>query len=275
MYQEAILTLVTITKDRKPLVPSITNKVTMQAVANTQIAVGGSPAMFFLADEGRRLAEKCAAMYINLGTLSEHYRELVPQTILQLKKENKPWLLDPVGLGKGQLHNELIAFIHDHPPTIIKGNASEIIRLANMWRLIETAHQLKGVDSQDPVEAAKEAAIQLGQHIKTVIVVTGPIDLITDGKQIIRSHGGSDWMETISGMGCMLGGVMSVFLADANPMTAAITAVNAFNLAGQNAAQTAKGPGTFFMHFLDALFNLSADEISQHPLKMEDLHNEL
>ena len=59
---------------KQPMVPSLTNMVTMTSVANMQIAVGGSPAMFFLADEGEDLAATCDALYINLGTLMSEYQ---------------------------------------------------------------------------------------------------------------------------------------------------------------------------------------------------------
>lgn len=267
MYHQEIQRAVEQTKVHRTFVPSITNMVTMHAVANTQIAVGGSPAMFFLADEGISLANKCDAMYINLGTLTPQYKDLVPQTILQLEREGKKWVLDPVGLGKGQLHNALIAFIKEHPPTIIKGNASEIIKLAQIWKLAEESSQLTGVDSLDAVEQALKAATELAIFIQNPVVVSGPTDLITDGKTMVMSYGGSAWMESISGMGCMLGGVMAVYLAHSNPMIAAITAVNAFNVAGQKAEQVAQGPGTFQTHFLDSLYHLTADEIASNPMK--------
>ena len=52
-----------------PMAPSITNTVTINFVANAQIAVGGSAAMVYLPDEGEAMAAAGSAMYINVGTL--------------------------------------------------------------------------------------------------------------------------------------------------------------------------------------------------------------
>ena len=52
-----------------PMAGSITNTVTVNFVANAQIAVGGSAAMVYLPDEGEFLAQAGGATYINVGTL--------------------------------------------------------------------------------------------------------------------------------------------------------------------------------------------------------------
>ena len=44
-------------REQTPLVPSITNTVTINLVANAQLAVGGSAAMVYLPDEGESLAK--------------------------------------------------------------------------------------------------------------------------------------------------------------------------------------------------------------------------
>ena len=49
-------------RQMNPLVPSITNTVTINFVANAQLAVGGSAAMVYLPDEGEGLAHICQAM---------------------------------------------------------------------------------------------------------------------------------------------------------------------------------------------------------------------
>ena len=61
-------------KESNPLTPSITNTVTINFVANAQLAVGGSAAMVYLPDEGVAMASVGAAMYINVGTLFPYIR---------------------------------------------------------------------------------------------------------------------------------------------------------------------------------------------------------
>lgn len=52
-----------------PMAGSITNTVTIDFVANAQLAVGGSAAMVYLPDEGEALVAGGGAIYLNMGTL--------------------------------------------------------------------------------------------------------------------------------------------------------------------------------------------------------------
>ena len=83
----------------KPLAGSITNFVTVNFVANAQLAAGGSAAMVYLPDEGEGLVKMGDSMYINVGTLLPIYEETVPRTLNALCKLGKPWVLDPVAVG--------------------------------------------------------------------------------------------------------------------------------------------------------------------------------
>ena len=90
-------------KAKKPLAPSITNTVTVNLVANAQLAVGGSAAMVYLPDEGECVAQIGGAVYLNMGTLFPIYEETIPRTAKKLSELKKNWVLDPVGLGIGSL----------------------------------------------------------------------------------------------------------------------------------------------------------------------------
>ena len=50
-----------------PLAGSITNTVTIDFVANAQLAVGGSAAMVYLPDEGETLVAAGGAVYLNMA----------------------------------------------------------------------------------------------------------------------------------------------------------------------------------------------------------------
>ena len=47
---------VRLVREKNPMAPSITNTVTINLVAHAQLAVGGSAAMMYLADEGEAMA---------------------------------------------------------------------------------------------------------------------------------------------------------------------------------------------------------------------------
>lgn len=255
-----------------PLVPSITNTVTVNFVANAQLAVGGSAAMIYLPDEGISMARLGASMYINMGTLLPIYEETLPATVNALHEEKKPWVLDPVGIGIGVLRRKLLCAFRTQPPTIIRGNASEILTLAHLWGLHEetTATGVRGVDATDSVETATSAAVSLARWTGGAVAVSGATDFITDGRWDVRVSGGSPFFPLITGAGCSLGGVMAVYTASGTPLVAALTGAALFKLAGQQAEREAVGPAHFQGRFLDALYRIAPEELAAHPFLVEE-----
>ena len=250
-----------------PMVPSITNTVTQDFVANAQLAVGGSAAMFYMPDEGETMAQIAPAMYLNLGTVMPFYAETIPRTLNALKKFSTPYVLDPVAIGFGELRTKLLLEMKNFPPAIIRGNASEIIALAKLWGVSESVGQVRGVDSTDSVDAAKIPAVALAKFTGGAVAVSGAEDLVTDGEALIYSAGGSAMFPKITGSGCALGGVMAIYLAVAEPLVAALTGTAIFNVAGTSAKSSA--PATFKVKFLDALYEVSAAAVAANSLRIE------
>ena len=256
-----------------PLAPSITNTVTQNFVANAQLASGGSAAMVYLPDEGECVAALGGATYINLGTLLPVCEETVPRTARACAEAGKPWVLDPVGIGIGSLRTELVGAVKAWPPAIVRGNASEIIAVAELWGLDVTGADgrgPRGVDATDSVEAARAAAAALARFTGGAVAVSGPVDLVTDGDVVVRAEGGSPLMCSVTGSGCSLGGVAAVYACVADPFTAALTATAAYNLAGAQAAECSDGPGSFQVAFLDALAALTPECVADAPLAFEE-----
>lgn len=258
---------------KNPMAPSVTNTVTQDFVANAQLAVGGSAAMLYLPDECEAIASIAPAVYINMGTALPFYAETFPRMIRALAANKTPWVLDPVGIGMSALRTELLRQMKQFPPTIIRGNASEIIAVARLWNLIDAQSigNVRGVDSTDEVGSARSAAIVLADYIKGAVAVSGPEDLITDGRSIAYSAGGSPLMTKITGGGCSLGGVMAVYLAVTDPFTAAVTATAAYNAAGMFAESNTTAPASFKVAFIDALYENSAAIVAENALRLEEV----
>lgn len=271
MLKQAIEQAAATVRQTNPLTPSITNTVTINFVANAQLAVGGSAAMVYLPDEGEGLARICDAMYINVGTLFPIYAETLPRTAKILHEEQKPWVLDPVAIGLGKMRTDLLTQFKEYKPSIIRGNASEIIALAGLWNVSggSAVSDVRGVDSTDTVQAAKDAAMALASWTGGAVAVSGEEDLITDGKQVVHSRGGSPMMPCITGTGCSLGGVMAVYAAAADPFVAAVTGAAIYNLAGSRAEQYVKGTGSFQTAFIDELYTARPADIAANPFTLE------
>ena len=271
MLKQAIEQAAATVRQTNPLTPSITNTVTINFVANAHLAVGGSAAMVYLPDEGEGLARICDAMYINVGTLFPIYAETLPKTAKTLHEEQKPWVLDPVAIGLGKMRTDLLTQFKEYKPSIIRGNASEIIALAGLWNVSggSAVSDVRGVDSTDTVQAAKDAAMALASWTGGAVAVSGKEDLITDGKQVALSRGGSPMMPCITGTGCSLGGVMAVYAAAADPFVAAVTGAAVYNLAGSRAEQYVKGTGSFQTAFIDELYTARPADIAANPFTLE------
>ena len=260
----AIKSAVEQVREKNPMAPSITNTVTQDFVANAQLAVGGSAAMLYMPDECEKMAKIAPAFYINMGTAMPFYAETLPRAARALCDNQKPWVLDPVGIGLSKVRMDCIRKLKEFKPTIIRGNASETIALAKFWELVDDNQggQVRGVDSTEKVSAAKDAAIALAKFTGGAVAVSGEEDFVTDGNDEIVCAGGSEFFTKITGSGCALGGVMAIYAAVASPFIAALTATTIFNIAGTKAASEVDAPASFKVAFLDELYKLKPEDIS-------------
>ena len=75
---------------------------------------------------------------------------------------------------------------------------------------------------------------------------------------------GSPLMTKVTALGCALTGYVGAFvgLGDA-PFAATVSALAAYAVAGDIAAETAQGPASFRTAFIDALYGLDERDLSQ------------
>lgn len=263
-------------KQTNPMAGSITNTVTINLVANTQIAVGGSAAMVYLPDEGETLAKAGEAFYINVGTLFPIYEETLPRTAKVLHEDSKNWVLDPVAVGIGSLRTKLLQQFKEYKPSVIRGNASEIIALAGLWELEGGGKEstVRGVDSTDATNDAESSAISLAKWTGGAVAISGETDVVTDGNTLVYSYGGSHFLGKITGAGCALGGVSAIYTTQSSPFIAALTATSVFNVAGKRAEKNASGPGSFEKEFIDELYKATAKDIAENSFEIKEVTSE-
>ncbi|KTD50557.1 hydroxyethylthiazole kinase [Legionella rubrilucens] len=239
----------------KPLVLCLTNAVTMNFVANSLLALGAAPIMSQADDELEALITISRALYVNIGTLDRQFIERIDKACRLAAIHQKPIILDPVGAGASQIRT-LTARQLSPQAAIIRGNASEIIAL--------TADKgiSKGVETLHPVEAALTAALTLSQQTSAIVVVSGPVDFITDGRQCCHLSYGSPLMPLVTGMGCALTAIIAAFAAMETPFYEAAAAGTAYvGLCGQSAHRSASGPASFQSAFIDALYQMPFEEL--------------
>lgn len=240
-----------------PLVQNITNYVAMNVMANVLLAVGASPAMVHAEEEAAEFAGFAPGLTINIGTLSGPWVRAMLASAEVAAARGLPWVLDPVAAGATRFRAETSAALVARRPGVIRGNASEILALAGL------SGAGKGVDAGDSVAAAEGAARRLAQGSGAVVAVTGPVDFVTDGDRAFRIANGHATMPLVTALGCALTGVVGAFVVGQPVLEATVAALTFYGQAGERAALTARGPGSFATAFLDALQALTPGEVTQ------------
>ncbi|MDR6817980.1 hydroxyethylthiazole kinase [Neorhizobium sp. 2083] len=244
-------------RTKNPLVQNITNFVAMNIAANVMLAAGASPAMVHTKEEAGEFARIAAALTVNIGTLSPDFLAGMKAAAGAASEAGKPWVLDPVAHYATAYRRAAVGELMELRPTVIRGNASEIIALAGSR---SSGH---GVDSGDSVMAAEGSAIALARQNACVIAVTGEVDFVTDGRRSVRVLGGSALMPRVTALGCSLTCLTGAFAATVpdKPFEATVAALAMFAVAGEEAALTASGPGFFSPIFLDRLAALTGESL--------------
>lgn len=248
-------TLLTAMRDANPLVQCITNDVSMNIAANVLLAAGASPAMVSAEEEAAEFALIAGSVTINIGTLWAGGAAGMLAAASAASGAGKPWVLDPVAHYATGFRRRAVGDLMALRPTIVRGNASEIMALAG-----ETSRG-QGVDSGDSATAARNAALALARRHGCIVAVTGDVDFVTDGNRSAAIEGGSPLMPKVTALGCALTCLIGAFVASTpdHPFEATIAALALFAVSGEDAGGQARGPGSFQPLFLDALSALGGD----------------
>jgi hydroxyethylthiazole kinase len=235
-------------RETAPLVHCLTNTVVQTITANALLAAGAAPAMVDAPQEAGDFAAVASAVLINVGTVHERTAEAMRLAARSAASAGTPWVLDPVAVGGLAYRTRLAAELTELRPTVVRGNASEVMALAG------AGAGGRGVDSTAGADDAATAAAGLAARTGGVVAVSGEVDLITDGRRTVRVGGGHVLLTRTTGAGCALGALVAAYLAVTDdPLTAAVAAHAHVALAAERAASLASGPGSFPAAWLDAL----------------------
>ena len=249
--------ILTEVRDKKPLIHNITNFVVMNYTANVLLALGASPVMAHAQEEVEEMVSMAGALVLNIGTLTPEWVESMIKAGKKANELNIPVILDPVGSGATKLRTESsMRIINEVSIKVIRGNASEILSLNN------EKSGTRGVDSIHRVDDAYEMAVKMAENLGITLAVTGEIDMITDGERVLKVSNGHKLMGRVTGTGCAATAIIGAFMAVENdPVTASASALACFGLAGEKGAKGVSGPGSFMISLLDALYNISGNQI--------------
>lgn len=235
-----------------PLVQCITNSVVTNYTANALLAMGATPAMVDIPEEAGAFAAVADGVLVNLGTPTAEQRAAA----LEIPTVTRRWVLDPVAVGSLSVRTALAHELLDATPAIVRGNPSEIMALAG------AGGGGRGVDATADSDAAVDAAIVVARRAGTVVAVSGAVDVITDGRRVLRIRGGDPMLTLVTGGGCTLGASMAAFLGVCSPIHAAVAASVLHKVAAETAT-TSAGPASFATRFLDALYTVRPDGLTE------------
>lgn len=247
-------------RERRPLIHHITNFVVMNETANATLCIGALPVMAHAVEEVEEMVGAAGALVLNIGTLTP---ELVDSMITAGRKANElgvPVVLDPVGAGATRLRTEAARRLTTEVrPAIVRGNAAEIATLGGL------AAEIRGVESMGVEVEPRTIALETARKLEAVVAITGATDVVSDGSRTVTVENGHPMLGKVTGTGCMATTIVAGFAAvEPDAAMAAAGGLVAFGLAGERAAQTAAGPGSFHVALYDALAALTADDIRQN-----------
>lgn len=235
-------------RERTPLVQCLTNYVSMDLAANVLSAAGASPAMVHDPHESAEMAGLADAVCVNIGTPSPRWADGMRLAAERAHDDATPWVLDPVAVGATAYRRELVADLLQHRPTVVRGNAGEVLTLAG------ALGGSRGVDSIASAHDAHDAAVLVAREHGCVVVVSGEVDVVTDGDRTLHVVGGHPWMPMITALGCSSSALVAAACAVVDdPLEAAAGAMGLLAAAGTSAAEVAQGPGSLRVALVDRL----------------------
>ena len=230
-------------RERRPRIHVLTSPVAQTFTANMLLAVGATPSMTIAPEEVPAFVASADGLLVNLGMLDRVRRDSSLTAIEVAKEAGVPWVLDPVKIQISPSRMEFARRLMDLEPAIVHANHAEF-------------EALSGMAASDT--AVREHAV----HSISTLAVTGEVDVITDGRRVVRVANGHPLMDRVTAMGCAGIAVATAFRAvEPDPVLAAASALVVLGVAGEVAAASANGPGSFAIEILDALHALDDDAL--------------
>jgi hydroxyethylthiazole kinase len=241
-------------RTQKPVVHHLTNWVTIYDCAQILKSIGASPVMAHAPEEVADMVGIASALVLNIGTLTSDFVDAMKVAACAANQKGIPVVLDACGVGATPFRDQkALELLTAARINIIKGNASEIARLAG--RQVTT----KGVDAAEVKDNLQELASTLSGQFSAVVVITGREDLVTDGRKSYRVANGHELMTSVVGTGCMAASVIGAFAAvEADWSLAAACALADYGIAAELAAMHSAGPAAFKQQLFDSFYSLTS-----------------
>jgi hydroxyethylthiazole kinase len=217
-----------------PRVHCITNTVAQAFTANVLLAIGAQPSMTISPEEIGHFASGADALLVNLGTFDRERAEAIDIAVEAAEAGRRPWVLDPVLIDRSPPRAMLARQLLKRRPAALRLNTAEFAELAGgvTPREFATAHS-------------------------TVVALSGATDVVVGDGRAASLRNGDSLMARITAMGCAGSALVAACLAvEDDPWLASVAGMLTLGIAGEIAGEAWKGPGSFAVAILDALYHL-------------------
>ena len=246
-------------RQQKPVVHHLTNWVTIYDCAQVVKTIGASPVMAHAREEAAEMAQIASALVLNIGTLTVDFVEAMKLAAQSANKKGIPVVLDVCGAGATALRDrKCLELLNEVRVDVIKGNASEVAKVSG------ESVKTRGVDATEVSGDLVLLAEKLAGQRKATVVITGEVDIATNGKTTYLVKNGHPMMTRVVGTGCMATSVIGAFAAvEPDPGLAAACALACYGIAAEVAAEEASGPASFKERLFDCLYNLERETVDR------------
>lgn len=243
---------------KHPVIHHITNYVTAQACADAAICAGASPVMADEPEEVEAITGGSDALVLNLGTFNYNKMIGMERAAAAAKKKGIPVVLDPVGVMSSALRlNFALKLLQNSLIDIVRGNYDEC------KALLDGKAEGRGVDVTTQADEGEKlkAAKGVAAKYNCVVAVTGQVDYVSNGKQVLVLNGGNEMLKKITGAGCMTTTLCACCAAVCKDyMAAAALGVVIMGQAAELAAgfmEKKDGPGMFKTRLFDGIYHVT------------------
>lgn len=261
---------ITMLKATNPIVMTVANTITSGDVANGLNAIGASPIMPSAPEEAEAMVNIAQGVTINVGSINQEQFRQSQLTCNAANSQGKPLVLDPVAVASSPYRSQVVdTLLGDYDFSAIRGNVGEIAFLAGVaW----DTHGIDAGGGEVDFEQLTTIVKTCAQKYHTIVIMTGEIDYISDGKTVKSVPYGTPAFATHVGTGDLLSSLVAAFLTVASTdeyLEAAYQAALTFALCGQKVSD--KLPGQWFNGLLNELYLVSNDKINHW--EKEELHH--
>lgn len=255
LYSDLLSVSLRLLSERKPLVFTITNYVTILDVAQAIRDSGALPAMWFEKEAAVELTRIASALYLNMGTISDSTYESMVACGKEANKRGIPVVVDIVAAGAAPyITKKCNEILSDVKVSVVKGNRGEIATLCG------GEAEVRGVESISHSEGLESLMREYAKARNIVLVASGESDIVTDGERTFFVRNGVPELGLIVGSGCVSTALIAAFASvqdDKDYALSSALAMAYFGIAGERAAEVSKLTGTFKVALFDQLYKIA------------------